>query len=57
MFPGFQVYEIAPAACKVADEPTQIGLLLAVMLNAGVALIGTATTVELLQPPIDPVTV
>jgi hypothetical protein len=56
--PGFQVYEIAPAALNVVVEPLQTAVGLAVTVNTGTALTVTVIATEPVQPAVDvPITV
>lgn len=47
MFPGFQVYPVAPMALRVDEKPIQIGLGEADGITVG---IGTTVTVIVLVP-------
>ena len=52
MFPGFQVYDIAPEALRVTDWPAQIMLPLDVLLTDGIGTVLKATVPVLTHVPL-----
>ena len=55
--PGFQVYDVAPVALKVAVEPIQIKVGLALTVKVGNVLTVNDNVVVVEQTPLSPVTV